>query len=177
MWGRIGAVPDLPERPDPAFDLGERDLLTEFLDFHRGTVHLKVSGLPDDDAWRRVVPSSTTPAGLVKHLTYVEQYWFRTVLAGVPDLPYPYDADDPDGDFARSGGDTVEALLAAYAAECERSREVAAAMPLDRPAAGSTGQGGRATLRWVLVHLIEETSRHNGHLDILRELIDGSTGE
>ncbi len=166
----------LPPRPDIPFDLAERDLLERFLDFHRATVHLKVAGLSDDDAWRRLVPSLTSAAGVVKHLTYVEQTWFRTRLAGVPDLPVPWDDDNPDGDFVRGDGDTVDALLAAYAAECDRSRSVAEGMTLDDVAAVGHADG-RPTLRWVLVHMIEETCRHNGQLDILRELTDGATGE
>jgi uncharacterized damage-inducible protein DinB len=166
----------LPSRPTTPFDLGERDLLERFLDFHRATVHLKVAGLSDDDAWRRLVPTPTSAAGIVKHLTYVEQTWFRTRLAGVPGLPVPWDADNPDGDFLRGDGDTVDSLLAAYAAECDRSREVAAAMSLDDVGAAGNADG-RPTLRWVLVHMIEETCRHNGQLDILRELTDGVTGE
>jgi uncharacterized damage-inducible protein DinB len=166
----------LPSRPTTPFDLGERELLERFLDFHRATIHLKVAGLSDDDAWRRLVPSLTSAAGLVKHLTFVEQTWFRARLAGVPDLPVPWDAGNPDGDFVRTAGDTVDSLLAAYAAECDRSREVAADMALDDVGAVDLADG-RPTLRWVLVHMIEETGRHNGQLDILRELTDGATGE
>lgn len=119
----------LPPRRDPAFDLDERSMLTEFLDYHRATVQLKVAGLSDDDAWRR------------------------------------------------SEGDTVGGLLEAYAAQCERSREIAAGMQLDDVAMAPGRDGRRATLRWVLVRMIEETARHNGHLDLIREMTDGQTGE
>lgn len=170
------STPALPERPDPTFDLDDSALLNQFLDFHRATVHLKVAGLAEEQAWSRLVPSLTTAAGLVKHLTFVEQYWFRMILAGVPDLPVPWNDDHPDGDFERAEGDTVEELLAAYAAECERSRAVVSGMRLDDVAAVQR-RGGRPTVRWVMVHMIQETSRHNGQLDIVRELIDGQTGE
>jgi uncharacterized damage-inducible protein DinB len=167
----------LPPRPDPAFDLDERSMLTEFLDFHRATVHLKVTGLSDDDAWRRFVPSLTSAAGIVKHLGYVEQSWFRARLAGERDLRVPWTDENPDADFERAEGDTVDGLLQAYAAQCERSREIVAGMQLDDVAMAPGRHGRRTTLRWVLVHMIEETARHNGHLDLIREMIDGQTGE
>jgi uncharacterized damage-inducible protein DinB len=167
----------LPPRPDPAFDLDERSMLTEFLDYHRATVHLKVTGLSDDDAWRRLVPSLSSAAGIVKHLGYVEQSWFRARLAGERDLRVPWTDENPDADFERAGGDTVDGLLQAYAAQCERSREIVAGMQLDDVAMAPGRHGRRTTLRWVLVHMIEETARHNGHLDLIREMIDGQTGE
>jgi uncharacterized damage-inducible protein DinB len=169
--------PALPERSDPPFELADRPILEAFLDWHRATVHHKVAGLSDEDAWRRLVPSLTTPAGIVKHLGYVEQSWFRRTLAGEQGLHVPYGEDRPDGDFERDDGDTLAALLARYDEQCERSREIAAAMELDQVGAALHRSGRPVTLRWVLVHLIEETARHNGHLDVLRELIDGATGE
>jgi uncharacterized damage-inducible protein DinB len=167
----------LPPRHEPAYDLDERSMLTEFLDFHRATVHLKVAGLSDDDAWRRFVPSLTSAAGVVKHLGYVEQGWFRRRLAGEQDLFVPWTDENPDADFERAPDDTVDGLLQAYAAQCERSRAVAASMQLDDVAAAPARNGRYPTLRWVLVHMIEETARHNGHLDLIREMIDGQTGE
>ena len=167
----------LPPRPDPAFDLDEWSMLTEFLDYHRATVHLKVTGLSDDDAWRRFVPSLTSAAGIVKHLGYVEQSWFRARLAGERDLRVPWTDENPDADFERAEGDTVDGLLQAYAAQCKRSCEIVAGMQLDDVAMAPGRDGRRTTLRWVLVHMIEETARHNGHLDLIREMIDGQTGE
>ena len=167
----------LPPRPDPAFDLDERSMLTEFLDYHRATVLLKVAGLSDDDAWRRLVPSLTSAAGIVKHLGYVEQSWFRVRLAGERDLHVPWTKENPDADFERAEGDTVDGLLQAYAAQCKRSCEIVAGMQLDDVAMAPGRDGRRTTLRWVLVHMIEETARHNGHLDLIREMTDGQTGE
>jgi hypothetical protein len=167
----------LPERPYPGYHLAERPLLTTFLDFHRATVHRKVAGLSEQDAWRRFVPSLTSAAGVVKHLSYVEQSWFRTRLAGEPDLPVPWTDEHPDADFERADGETLDTVLALYAQQCERSREIAAGMQLADVAKAPRADGGYATLRWVLVHMIEETARHNGHLDLIRELIDGQTGE
>jgi uncharacterized damage-inducible protein DinB len=167
----------LPPRRYPAYDLGERDILVAFLDFHRATVHRKVLGLGEEDAWRQFVPSLTSAAGIVKHLGYVEQSWFRTRLAGERDLPVPWTDANPDADFERAEGDTVESLLRIYDEQCQRSREIAAGMALDDLATTPRADGGYATLRWVLVHMIEETARHNGHLDLIREMIDGETGE
>ena len=118
----------LPPGRDPAFDLDERSMLTEFLDYQRATVHLKVTGLSDDDAWRRFVPSLTSAAGIVKHLGYVEQSWFRARLSGERDLRVLWTEENPDADFERAESDAVDGLLKAYAAQCERSREVAAGM-------------------------------------------------
>jgi uncharacterized damage-inducible protein DinB len=170
-------IPIVPERRKPAYELDERTMLTEFLDLHRAAVHRKVAGLSDDDAWRRFVPSLTSAAGIVKHLGYVEQSWFRVRLAGETGLPVPWTDENPDADFERAEGDTLEGLLEVYARQCDRSRETTASMQLDDLAAAPGRDGRRTTLRWVLVHMIEETARHNGHLDIVRELIDGQTGE
>ncbi|MGH9248442.1 MAG: DinB family protein [Acidimicrobiales bacterium] len=170
-------LPLVPERRDPAYDLDERSMLTEFLDMHRTTVHRKVAGLSDDDAWRRFVPSLTSAAGILKHLGYVEQSWFRVRLAGETGLPVPWTDENPDADFERADGDTLDGLLDVYDRQCERSREVAASMQLDDLAAAPGRDGQHTTLRWVLVHMIEETARHNGHLDLIRELTDGQTGE
>ena len=166
----------LPERRHPGYDLDERSLLSSFLDFHRATVHRKVAGLSEQDAWRRFVPSLTSAAGIVKHLSYVEQSWFRTRLAGEKDLPVPWTDENPDADFERADGDTLDGLLRTYDEQCQRSREITAALALD-DVAQTPSHGGYPTLRWVLVHMIEETARHNGHLDLIRELIDGQTGE
>jgi uncharacterized damage-inducible protein DinB len=167
----------LPPRDHPAYDLGEREILVAFLDYHRATVHRKVAGMSEDDAWRRFVPSLTSAGGIVKHLGFVEQSWFRTRLAGEPDLPVPWTDENPDADFERTGADTLDSLLARDAEQCRRSREIAAGLALDDLARTPRADGGYVTLRWVLVHMIEETARHNGHLDLIREMIDGQTGE
>jgi Protein of unknown function (DUF664) len=92
----------LPPREHPAYDLDERPLLEAFLDFHRATVHRKVAGLSERNGWHRFVPRSRPPLGIVKHLSYVEQSWFRTRLAGEWDLPVPWTDENPDADFERS---------------------------------------------------------------------------
>lgn len=155
---------------------GEREQLNGFLDFLRGTVVLKATGLTDEQARRSLVPSElTTVAGLVSHLTYVEQYWFGQVLDNQPDPWKERIAADPDAEFRAALDIPIEQLLAEYEAECQRNRELVA--KLDLSATGTTAKGQPVNTRWVLIHMIEETGRHAGHLDLLRELLDGSTGE
>ncbi|WP_203997078.1 DinB family protein [Micromonospora lutea] len=153
---------------------GERVMLDAFLDFHRFVLLRKLQGISDADAARRLVPSATTLAGLVKHLTMVERNWFRCLLAPGPEDVYLTSEQDAADSFALTEDDSVERLSAAYAAECARSREIAGRFELDHVVPHP--QLGEVSLRWVLVHLIEETARHVGHADILRELTDGSTG-
>ena len=135
----------------------------------------KIEGL--DPAGLRLSPvaSGTSLGGLVKHLGYVERQWFGSSYAGL-DLEYPWTAEDPDADFRLEDADTVESLVAFYRAECARSREVVAADPdLDKVVPASRGR--MVSLRWILVHMIEETARHAGHADILREMVDGEVGD
>ncbi|WP_245654483.1 DinB family protein [Streptomyces violens] len=151
---------------------GEREVLEAFLDFHRSTLRGKVQGLADDAARRRLVPSETTLAGLVKHLTVVEGSWFPGLLTDA-DVPAK-DADGHDGGWQVGPEESLDGLLAAYDAACARSRAVAAALPLDHVV--THPQVGEISLRWIYVHVIEETARHVGHADILREQTDGATG-
>ena len=144
------------------------------LDFLRDTVVHKVAGLTDEQAFSRPVPASElTPAGLVKHLTGVERFWFSIDFAG-SDTEWPWTDDDPHGNFPLSPDDTLAAIVAAYRAECARSRQIVAGAALEDIA---QGEDMTFNLRYALTHLIEETGRHAGHLDLLRESIDGTTGE
>ncbi|MFG1890538.1 DinB family protein [Micromonospora sp. NPDC049051] len=152
----------------------ERAVLESFLDFHRGVLLRKLRGLSDADAARRLVPSATTVAGLVKHLILVERNWFPCLLAPGPDDVYLSTEEDALASFTLTDDDTVERLAAAYEQACARSREVAARFDLDHVV--PQPQLGEVSLRWILVHMIEETARHAGHADILRELTDGATG-
>src|SRR5262245_36960750 len=157
---------------------GERATLEAFLDLYREIVKHKVSGLSEEEATRRLVPSATTLIGIVKHLRWVELNWFQRVLAARPpeDLPpVPWSDEDPDADFRLEPGETVEQIIAEYDQECARSREAAAGRSLDDT--GLHRRIGQVSLRWIYVHMIEETSRHAGHADILREQIDGATGD
>ncbi|GAB1514443.1 DinB family protein [Actinophytocola sp. KF-1] len=165
----------MTSRTEPPRAAGEREQLTGFLDFLREAVVLKATGLTDEQARKRLVPSElTTVAGLVAHLTYVEQYWFGVVLDGRPDPWRARFEQDPDAEFRAGMTTPLTELVENYVQECARSRAVVAARDLE-----STVERGGApvNLRWVLIHMIEETGRHAGHLDLLRELLDGSTGE
>ncbi|MFI9009703.1 DinB family protein [Actinosynnema sp. NPDC053489] len=162
-------------RPPVPYTGDERTLLCAFLDYLRGTIEVKCAGLSDEAASRSVLPSQlTTAAGVVKHLRWVEHYWFEVVLGGRPSR-VPYTREDPDADWRVEPGETISGLLADYAAQCTASRELVAGLDLDHEVV-SRGDT-RLSARWVLIHLIEETGRHAGHLDAVRELLDGVTGE
>ncbi|MCI4061974.1 DinB family protein [Micromonospora sp. R77] len=152
----------------------ERAVLESFLDFHRGIVLRKVRGLAHADASRRLVPSLTTLAGLLKHLTLVEGNWFPRLFTPGPGEVHVTAEEGSTGGFTLDEGETVDGLATAYEAACVRSREVAARFDLDHVVPHPLL--GEVSLRWVLVHMIEETARHAGHADILRELTDGETG-
>jgi Protein of unknown function (DUF664) len=169
-------------RTDPPDSGSERDLLTAFLDFQRETVQLKTEGLTGEQLGRTLPSSSLTLAGLLNHLALVEDSWFPVRFAGHPDhqlwAGVDWDAD-PDFEF-RTATDLAPAeLRARYAEACARSRAVVAATTsLDDLSVGTSSRtGNRWDLRWVLLHMIEETARHAGHADLLREAIDGTTGE
>jgi Protein of unknown function (DUF664) len=152
----------------------EKETLTGLLDFLRATAVNKVAGLTDEQAFSRpVAASSLTPAGVVRHLTGVERFWFSIDFAD-QDVPWPWTDDDPHGAFRPGEGETLADIVAAYTRECARSRQVVAAADLDDPARGPNMD---FTLRYALAHMVEETARHCGHLDLLRESIDGAAGE
>ncbi|WP_017570735.1 DinB family protein [Nocardiopsis halotolerans] len=152
----------------------ERELLTSYLDWHRATLAAKCAGLTSEQlSARSVEPSSMSLHGLVRHLAGVERWWLRIRFAG-EDLPLLYYSDeDPDQDFGDVTGDPNEAL-AVWREETAHAREITAAFPLD--AIGGSTRGAPVQLRTVLVRLVAEYARHNGHADLLRERIDGSTG-
>jgi uncharacterized damage-inducible protein DinB len=167
-------------RTAPPLIADERTMLCGWLDWHRETLAAKCAGLtPAQLAEWSVPPSSMSLLGLVRHLTEVERTWFQRVLAGEDAPPLYYSDEYPDGEFdlvdpATTDAAVVDAAFAAWNADCARSREVVAAMTLDdvRPR-----RDEEISVRWVLVHMIEEYARHNGHADLLRERIDGVTGE
>jgi uncharacterized damage-inducible protein DinB len=161
-------------RTEPPETAGERETLTGFLDYFRATVVMKVDGLSDADGAMRLVPSLTTVSGLVQHLADVERFWFQDRIDGQQGVPTRWSAEDPDGEFRVSETDSVAKIIEDYEAACRQSREVLQRYELEDRCRGGDG---RQSVRWVLVHMIEETGRHCGHLDILRELLDGSTGD
>jgi uncharacterized damage-inducible protein DinB len=155
-------------------DADERTTLTQFLDYLRLAVVRKAEGLTDEQA--RTSPASITLAGLVSHLLYVERFWFTVVVDGDESAYLPWDDDDPDADpdIDWKPTEPLADLVRMYQEECKRSNEILARHDLDRVIEGGPRSG--ASVRWVLVHMLEETARHAGHADIVRELTDGATG-
>jgi uncharacterized damage-inducible protein DinB len=164
------------ERIDPPFISDERASLRAWLEFHRATLLWKCDGL--DEAGLKARPLATSMMslhGLVRHLAEVERNWFRIVLAG-EDIDWLYGDDDhPDGDFELTAEADWTVDVAAWMSECEHSRRLEEAAPsLD-----VTGLRHEqpVDLRWIMVHMIEEYARHNGHADVIRELVDGTVGD
>jgi hypothetical protein len=154
--------------------------LLAFLDAQREAVLSIVAGL-DEEAWQRsVVPSGWTPAGLVEHLGGAEWHWFQGVVAGAsPELPGDVDPQPYDPTAAFVSDSPSAEIIAFYRDQCARSDAVLAETPLSAPPRGRHGDPEMdepPNVRWVVLHMIEETARHAGHLDIARELLDGQTG-
>lgn len=170
----------MTEATRPALTADERAQLTGWLNLQRSFVRMKCEGLSEEDAHRKLLPTSplTTVAGLVAHLRWVEYSWFQQNLAGVPDTgqtPWT-EGGHPDAEMFVDDV-PLGRLLDEYDAECARSNETIADLPLDAVEQGQhAAKGEAASLRYILCHMIEETARHVGHLDILRELLDGTTG-
>ena len=156
------------------FTGGEKESLRVALDRHRDAILWKLEGLDDEQLRRSMVPSGTSLLGLVKHLAAVEYGWFCDTF-GREAEPLPFDDDDPDADLRVEPDETTADLLAFYG----RAR-AAADRAIDEVGLEETGMawfGEPVTMRWVLIHMVEETARHAGHVDILRELLDGVTGD
>ena len=156
-------------------------MLGEYLDYQRETVLAKTDGLSDEQMVLRHPPSDLTLAGLLYHLALVEESWMEVRFAGQaerePWVGVDWEAD-PNYEFRTAEQLGAEALRSRYRAACERSRDVVGrAADLDQASVKAMGDGQHFSLRWVLLHLIEETARHAGHADFLREAIDGSVGE
>jgi uncharacterized damage-inducible protein DinB len=164
-------------RDEPPEIADERQMLDAWLDYHRNTLLTKCAGLSADKLRRRAVePSSMSLLGLVRHLSEVERSWFRRRVAGL-DLPEIYVSDDePDADFDGVDSANAEADFHVFETEVRLAREATASLALDH-VFHHPRRNIDMTLRWVYVHMIEEYARHNGHADLLRERIDGHTGE
>jgi hypothetical protein len=164
-------------RTDPAPVADERTTLAGFLDYHRDTLVLKCEGLTDEQLRLRAVPpSGMSLLGLVRHLTEVERSWFGRRIAGGDPAPLYYsEPDNPDGDFDDLDSPDVATVFAVWRTACAESREIVASVSLDSTA--KRRDGIDVTVRWILLHMLEEYARHNGHADFLRERIDGATGE
>lgn len=173
------------ERSDPPIATDEATTLLAFLDYHRDTLRIKTEGLTQAQLALPLAPSSLTLGGLLKHLALVETSWFGEVLHGRP-MGEPWDSvdwdADPDWELHTAADDSPKQLHAMLDAAVEQSRrnldEALAAGGLDQLSVGLDRKGNqRFSVRWILLHLIEEYARHNGHADYLRESIDGVTGE
>jgi uncharacterized damage-inducible protein DinB len=161
----------------PPGDADERAMLTGWLDFHRATLALKCAGLSDAQLKTASAPPSTlTLLGLVRHLTDVERYWFRTIFDGEQNVPSYGSEQSPDDDFNALDSAPVDEVFARW-----RGEQAHAAKLVDRAAsldqlAVMPRRSGHPSLRWILTHMVEEYARHNGHADLLREGVDGATG-
>jgi uncharacterized damage-inducible protein DinB len=165
-------------RVEPPNSVPEKEMLESYLDFHRATLLWKIDGVSDEDLRRPMVPSGTNLLGMVKHLAWVERGWFQETFAGEQIPAPPWTDEDPDADFRVEPQETTRQIIELYKEACDRSRAVTrAARSLDQEAANPSRRRKGVTLRWIMLHMIEETARHNGHADILREMIDGATGE
>jgi uncharacterized damage-inducible protein DinB len=168
-------MPKTQSRVDPPLVAGERSLLVGFLEYHRLTLLQKCGGLTAAQLSELAVPpSELSLLGLVRHMTEVERSWFRRVLAG-EDAPALYYSDtDVDGDFHLPDDVDPDACFTALRSEWDHSRRLQASRSLDEC---GDRRGEPVSLRWILIHMIEEYARHNGHADLLRERIDGLRGE
>ncbi len=151
----------------------EKETLIGVLNQLRAVMLWKLEGLDREQASRPLVPSGTSLLGIVKHLAWVERWWFVDFIGGgEPD--YPWSEEDPDADFRVEDHETIASISQLYVDAVGEANAVIAAAP-DLEVTGTLESGPRS-LRWVLVHMIDETGRHAGHADIVRELIDGTTG-
>ncbi|WP_406374367.1 DinB family protein [Streptomyces sp. NBC_00647] len=165
-------------RTDTPSAWDERTQLTTFLDYARATARAKCEGVSAEDAVKAPLPGSPlmTLSGLINHLRWVEYYWFQVVFLGEEDEG-PWTDEDPDREMRIAVDVPLPQLLEEYEEQSARYRKLVAGNDLDTKAERTGGGGRRVDLRWIVLHLVEETSRHNGHLDILRELADGRTGD
>jgi uncharacterized damage-inducible protein DinB len=169
------------DRVEPPSLADERTQLMAFLDYHRATLLWKTDGLTAEQLARTLPPSTMTLGGMLKHLALVEDNWFSVVLLGRDEDPYWQAVDweaDADWDWHSAVEDSPEQLRRLLTGTIERVRALVADLPLEQESVRTrrfTGQP--VNLRWIVLHMIEEYARHNGHADLIRESIDGSVGE
>ncbi|QOV39779.1 DinB family protein [Streptomyces ferrugineus] len=166
-------------REEPATTADERSMLEGWLDYHRKTLAWKCEGLTDAQLRTAAVePSTLSLMGLVRHMADVERSWFRTVLADEDAEPLFFTEEDPDRDFRVTETDTWREIHSTWQEEIEAARHQAARFGLDDLSKGRSRRTGKQfNLRWIYTHMIEEYARHNGHADLIRERIDGATGD
>lgn len=164
---------DILPRREPPRTGSEKEMLESFLDFHRATFMIKVQGLSEEAARQSMAPSALTMAKLLKHIAGAELFWFQFLFAGLD-----IEVFSEESQWLLEESDTLESLLAFYTAQIEKSKEIVAACDdLNTLAKRNRFSEEPPSLRYIMLHLIEETARHNGHLDIFRERLDGSVGE
>jgi len=170
--------------PLPPVTADERTTLEQFLDYFRSVLVRKADGIDEAQARRQVGVSAMDMLGLVRHMALVEQWWFSQAFAGSTEPDLWEDPDDHDADWHHSPADTLAVALDALHTEIDKARAVVAgATTLDALTAIDVGppdqpdRYGPRSLRWILVHMIEEYARHCGHADVIREAIDGTTGD
>ena len=166
------------ERTDLPESMDERAILLNHLDYTRRTAIAKCEGLSDEQSRRALLPTSPlmTMSGVVSHLRWVEWSWIHVQLLGKPDEG-PWTDEDPDREFHYRLAEPLSVTIEDYQALAREHDELFAGFDLDQVAAAPVRGGRQITFRWILQHLIQENARHNGHLDIIRELIDGTTGD
>jgi uncharacterized damage-inducible protein DinB len=165
-------------RIEPAALAGVRDMLEAWLDYHRTTLWNKCAGLTDEQPkLRPAPPSALSLLGLLRHMTDAERDWFERDLLGT-DMSLVYSSqDDWDADFKELNSDPVEEVFRRFEEECARSRANLGRYSLDDVASRRRPNGEPVSVRWIVVHMLEESAWHNGHADLLRERIDGLTGD
>jgi uncharacterized damage-inducible protein DinB len=152
----------------------EKTSLRVALDRHRDVVLWKIEGLDDDQLRRQMTPSGTSLLGIVKHLAAVEYGWFCSTF-GREMEPMPFDEEDPEADLRITPDETTADVVDFYNRACRAADVVIGEVGIEE--LGTAWFGDQVSMRWVLIHMVEETARHAGHMDILRELIDGATGD
>jgi len=152
----------------------EKESLLAALERHRDAIVWKLDGLTDDQLRTSLLPSGLTPLGLVKHLGGVEYGWFCATF-GREHEPLPFDEHDENADLTVAPGETTTEVLAFW--ERARARANEAVGDVDLGDTGTSWFGAEVSMRWVMIHMLEELARHAGHMDVMRELIDGTTGD
>jgi hypothetical protein len=163
------------DRKRPPIVADERTQLVGWYDLQRAIVHMKCEGVSEADAHRAVLPASPlmTMAGVVSHLRWAEHLWFNVIFSDEPPTGPMFDTSHEDADMMVDGVPLAE-LLADYARQCAASNEIIAAHSLDDTGKNTDWDEGTASLRWMVLHMLEETARHAGHLDAIREILDGT---
>ncbi len=159
-------------RQKPAYIADERTMLVDYLRYFQQTLLLKTEGLDETQLRHSIVPSGLSLLSLLKHTAIVHRWWLRHVFAG-EDVAFPWSDTDPDADWRVEPGETYASIRALY--EDETARALAIALAAQPDAIVERGER-RISLRWILLHMIEEMARHSGQADIFRELTDGQTG-